>query len=118
MNSITVVYLKKRIMLDISTENKKQDASKKITKLILKRVKPLYMIILVNIYNLTPSEHLFEEVCEYVTGCVYRYTFGSVSDYLSENNTIDTTSNYAKKQHCNPIVLFHFSNLLYNILIC
>lgn len=89
MNSITVVYLKKNILLDISTENEKQDASRKITKLILKRVKPLYSIILVNIYGLAPSEQMFREVYECVNSSVDKYVYSSVYDYLSENNNID-----------------------------
>ena len=90
MDGITVIHLKKRTLLDISTEVKKQNAAIQITKLILNRVKPLYTIILVNIYDTAQLEQTFkEEIYKCIHDSVKRYVYNNVFKYISENMIID-----------------------------
>ena len=51
MKCITVNYLGRSELLDISTEDKLRESAKKITNLILKRIQPLYTVILTNLYE-------------------------------------------------------------------
>lgn len=89
--SITVVYLKRFETIDISTEDKMQNAAKKCTNLIAKKIKPLYTIVLMNLYDFTISEQMFREDDAYdaIESSVKRYIYNNVYEYIKENEYID-----------------------------
>ncbi len=86
MKCITVNYLGRSELLDISTEDKLRESAKKITNLILKRIQPLYTVILTNLYDLN-----FENTDLYdtVNDDIRKYIFENVSEYIHENEIID-----------------------------
>lgn len=88
-DSITVVYLKKNKYLDISTEDKVQNAAIKITNLILKRVEPLYTIVLTNLYDEFLEQMFKEDVYDIINNSVKRYIYDMVYDYIKENEYIN-----------------------------
>lgn len=88
--SITVIYLKNDEILDISTKDKMQNAAVKITNLILKRIKPLYTVVLMNLYSTEIIEQTFEnDIYDVINESVKRYIYDIVYEYIKENSYIN-----------------------------
>ena len=88
---ITVVYLKGSETIDISTEDKLQNASKTLTDKIITKIKPLYTIVLMNLCDISLFEQIFEEDEAYnvINEGVKGYIYDHIYEYIRENEYIN-----------------------------
>ena len=86
MESVSVIYLRKETILDISTKDKLQTAVLKITKVIANKIKPLYRIAFILLYDAKEREQIFEEeLYNAIDSNVKKYIYNNVYHYISEN---------------------------------
>jgi len=90
MESVSVIYLRKETILDISTKDKLQTAVLKITKVIANKIKPLYRIAFILLYDAKEREQIFEEeLYNAIDSNVKKYIYNNVYHYISENDKIN-----------------------------
>ena len=90
MESVSVIYLRKETILDIPTKDKLQTAVLKITKVIANKIKPLYRIAFILLYDAKEREQIFEEeLYNAIDSNVKKYIYNNVYHYISENDKIN-----------------------------
>lgn len=86
-DSITVTYLKKSYIWDISAEDKFQNAVNKITKLIMRKIRPIYGVLLVQFYDV--QNVAISEIYKYADEKMFAYIKENVQEYIKCNEAID-----------------------------
>ncbi len=91
MKCITVVYLKQSETVDISTKDKTELLAKKLTDIIIRKIKPLYTIVLMNLCSTNLFEQTFEEdeAHNIINEGVKGYIYENIYEYLVENEYIN-----------------------------
>ncbi len=84
-DSITVTYLKKSYVLDISTEDKLHSAANKITQLIMKKAEPIYSLIFMRIYDIQDQTEMYG----FVKKKAFEYIKENVEEYIRYNENIN-----------------------------